>query len=228
MNNHFSFNDIIRKNFLEMSTYTPNTIFEILFCFVIALLIGLLIFYIYKKVFRGVVYSHSYNVSLVMMCLTTAFIIKTISSNVVLSLGMVGALSIVRFRTALKDPMDIVFMFWAIGAGITAGAGIYPICVIGSIFIGIVLVVMLKQPSHNNSDYLLIIHYHQEKVSDAVKKSIGNLKYSVKSKTVTPNNIEWIVQLKLKGDNTAFVNDISVIEGVDDVSLVSYNGEYAV
>ncbi|OXM86712.1 DUF4956 domain-containing protein [Paenibacillus rigui] len=191
----------------------------------IAILIGLFIYYVYKKTFRGVVYSHSYNITFVLMTMMTTLIIMTISSNVVLSLGMVGALSIVRFRTAIKDPIDIVFMFWSITAGIATGAGMYPIAIVGSLVMG-ATVYLLSKKTTKDSAYLLVIHYTEE-ANDGVKYHINKLHGVLKSKTVRKERIEVTVEIKLKNDNTVFVNEISALAGVNDVVLVSYNGDYA-
>lgn len=220
-----TFNNIIKKSVLELSSFGKLSSIEIILGLLIALLIASFIFYIYKTSFRGAVYSYSFNVSLVMMCLLTTLIIMTISSNIVLSLGMVGALSIVRFRTALKDPMDIVFMFWAIGIGIATGAAMYPIAIIGSLFVGIVILIFTKYDLKRTS-YILIIHY-ESMAKDEVKAKINKLNYTLKSKTISEDNIELTLEVKLQDDNTGFLNLLSSIDGVKDVVLMSYNGEYS-
>lgn len=221
-----TFNNIIKKSVLELSSFGKVSSIEVLLGLLIALAIAGFIFYIYKTTFRGAVYSYTYNLSLVMMCLLTTLIIMTISSNIVLSLGMVGALSIVRFRTALKDPMDIVFMFWAIGVGIATGAGMYPIAVVGSLFVGIVILIFTKYNVKRTS-YILIIHY-EDRAKDEVKAKINKLDYTLKSKTIADSNIEMTLEVKLKDDNTGFLNILDAIDGVKDVVLMSYNGEYSV
>lgn len=226
MNDIVNFNDMIKKSFVKLDVFAKVSIVDVLICMLMTFIVGMFIFYIYKRTFRGVIYNYNYNVALVAMCLITSLVIMTISSNVILSLGMVGALSIVRFRTAVKDPMDIVFMFWSIAAGIASGAGIYPISVFGSLLIGLILVILFKRSS-NDCVYLLIIHYH-ESANDGVRHALNRLKkYTIKSKTVSNGNVELTLEVKLKSDNTAFVNRISSIEGVIDAALVSYNREYA-
>jgi uncharacterized membrane protein YhiD involved in acid resistance len=220
-----NFNDILKKGVLKLDVFEKVSSYDIIFGLFISLLVGMFIFYVYKVCFKGVVYSYTYNVSLVLMCLICSLIIMTISSNIVLSLGMVGALSIVRFRTALKDPMDIIFMFWSISVGIANGAGIYPISIIGSLFVGFVLIIFSKFNLKNTS-YIFVIHY-SEKASDEVKIKLNKLKYSLKSKSVSGGETELTVEVKVKGDNTLFVEDISSIDGVRDAVLVGYNGEYA-
>jgi len=225
MDNILNFNDIIKKSIGKLDIFNKVSSFDIFFNMILTLILALFVFYVYRVCFRGVVYSYNYNLSLVIMSLITAFIIMAISSNVVLSLGMVGALSIVRFRTALKDPMDIVFMFWAIGVGITSGAGLYPIAIIGSLFVGLILLVFSKFKI-KSPIYIFVIHY-DEKANDDVKVILNRLKTSLKSKTVSNHQIELTVEIRVKGDNTSFVNEISAIEGVKDAVLVGYNGEYA-
>lgn len=225
MDNQINFNDIFNRAFLEMNIFGMITIRQMVIGLAMACIIGIFIFYIYKKTFRGVVYSHNFNVTLVLMTVITTLIIMTISTNIVLSLGMVGALSIVRFRTAIKDPLDIIFMFWAISVGITIGAGVYSLAIIGSLMIALIVFLMTKK-SDSDAIFLLVIHY-EEAAADAVKNQLGKLKHSLKSKIVRLDITELTVELKLKDENTAFVNQLSVIAGVKDVSLINYNGDYA-
>lgn len=150
MNGTINFGDIIKNGFLKSNFLGSVNYVDILISLSITFIIGLFIFYIYRKSYSGIVYNHSYNVSLVLMALITSMIILTISSNLVLSLGMVGALSIVRFRTALKEPLDIVFMFWAIALGITTGAKLYLVAIISSLFIGVITVLLMRFKNNNN------------------------------------------------------------------------------
>ena len=225
MGDTLNFNDIIKKSIYKLEMFGKVSSYDVVFGLLMALILGLFIFYIYKVTFKGVVYNYNYNISLVLMCLITSLVIMTISSNVVLSLGMVGALSIVRYRTAIKEPMDIVYMFWAIAVGITTGAGIFPIAIIGSIFTGVVVLVLSKFRV-KDATYILIIHYSQT-ANDEVKQRLSKIKYTMKSKTVSKGNVELNVEVKIKDDNTTIVNEISEIEGVSDAILVGYNGEYA-
>lgn len=224
--NTITFDSIIKKSVLELNAFEKVSSLEILVGLGIALLISAFIFWVYKATFKGTVYNYTYNVSLVMMCLLTTMVIMTISTNIVLSLGMVGALSIVRFRTAIKDPMDIVFMFWAIGVGIATGAGMYPIAVIASLFIALVILIFYKFDAKGNT-YIFIVNYEETTARDKVKVQVNKLKHTIKSKTVTGTNVELIIELKLKDDNTAFVNNIAAIEGVKNAVLMTYSGEYA-
>ncbi|MDF2680019.1 MAG: hypothetical protein K0R47_1209 [Brevibacillus sp.] len=225
MDQTINFQDIVKKSVLKMEQFASISVLDTVIGLILSGAIGLFIYYIYKKSFRGVVYSHTFNITLVVMAMLTSLIIMTISTNIVLSLGMVGALSIVRFRTAIKDPLDIVFMFWSIAVGIATGAGAYPVSIIGSIIVA-ATILLLTRKQLKDMAYLLVIHY-RDNASDEVRYQLNKLKYALKSKTINKDVIELIVEIKLRDDNTAFVQDISAIEGVKDVSLVSYNGDYA-
>ena len=194
---------------------------------VFALVIGLFIFMVYKKTFLGVMYSTGFSMTLIGLCLVTTLVIMAVTSNVVLSLGMVGALSIVRFRAAIKEPMEIVFLFWAIAGGIVIGAGMIPLAVIGSALIGIIFILFTNRKVHDNP-YILILNCVNEKTEEAAmklaEKSADRL--MVKSKTVNAAGIELTIELRTKDATTAFVNRIHEIDGVEDATLVSYNGEY--
>lgn len=225
MNDVIGFNDIIKNSVIESSFLGNFTIKDIVSVIVVTLLVSLYMFYIYKKTYSGNVYSHKFNVSLVLMALITSEIIMTISSNLVLSLGMVGALSIVRFRTAVKEPLDIVFMFWSIAIGITTGARLYALSAISSLLIGLVLIVLLKYKNTNNV-YLLIIHYNLE-ANEKVLSELNKLNYKMKSKTVNHGIFELTLEIKLIGISTEFIETLSEIDGVSNVSLINYNGEFA-
>lgn len=223
MNDRITFQDILDLGiFNDMSAIS---LFDVALIQLVSLLIGLFIYYIYKKCFRGVVYNHSFNVTLVLMAMITSLIIMTISTNIVLSLGMVGAMSIVRFRTAIKDALDIVFMFWAIAVGIAAGAKIFPVAILGSLILGITVYLLTKYKIKGQA-FLLIVHF-TEQADYAVNYHVTRLKHTLKSKTVRKDHTELVVEMKIKDDNTDFVKELSTIEGVIDVSLVSYTGDYA-
>ncbi len=225
MNDLLSFNDIIKNSVIESSFLGTYSIQDIVTVIIVTLVVSLYMFFIYKKTYSGNVYSHKFNVSLVIMALITSEIILTISSNLVLSLGMVGALSIVRFRTAVKEPLDIVFMFWAIAIGITTGARLYALTIISSLLIGIILFVLLKFKNTNNV-YLLIIH-HLTKSSEQVFDVLHEGNYKIKSKTVSRGLVEHTLEIKMLGAGTELVEKLAEIEGVSNVSLVSYNGDFA-
>ena len=220
-----SYKDIVKQSFLEFQS-AGLTIADIATSLLITFVISLLIFWLYKKSFRGVLYTHSFNVSLVMVSLVTALVIMTISTNLILSLGMVGALSIVRFRTAVKDPLDIVFMFWAIAIGIANGAMQFELAIVGSFFIAIV-VVILSNIKLQNHPYLLVMHYKnvdEKEILIQLNKIIKS--YKLKSKTVSNDLVELTLEVRVKKHNIGFVDEISRINNVKDLGLVSYEGDY--
>ncbi|OLN23560.1 DUF4956 domain-containing protein [Domibacillus antri] len=226
MDNVTTFNDILKKSFLREYMFGTLSVVDILLSLLTAFMAGAFIYGIYKYTYKGVLYSPSFNATLLVMTMITSLVIMTISTNVVLSLGMVGALSIVRFRTAIKDPLDVVFMFWAIAAGISSGAGLYFLTLFGALIIGVVIIV-LSRKKHTDTVYLLVIHYTEE-ANEEVKRELQKLDYTLKSKIVRQNIVEMTAEVRLKIDNTAFMNSLSNVEGVRDVSLVQYNGDYAV
>lgn len=225
MGDNLNFDNIIKKSVLNLEAFRNISYIDVFLGLLCAFLIGMFIFWIYKKAFRGVVYSYNYNVSFVLMTMITALVIMTISTNIVLSLGMVGALSIVRFRNAVKDPLDIVYMFWALAAGIATGAKLYPIALLGSLLIGLTLL-WLSRRKIREQPFLLIIR-HTDQATDEVREQLRKLQYRLKSKTVRKDFIELTVELRLRDDNTAFINAITEIQGVQDASLVNYSGDYA-
>ena len=220
-----SYKDIVKQSFLEFQS-AGLTIADIATSLLITFVISLLIFWLYKKSFRGVLYTHSFNVSLVMISLVTALVIMTISTNLILSLGMVGALSIVRFRTAVKDPLDIVFMFWAIAIGIANGAMQFELAIVGSFFIAIV-VVILSNIKLQNHPYLLVMHYKNVDEKEILIQLNNIIKsYKLKSKTVSNDLVELTLEVRVKKHNISFVDEISKIHNVKDLGLVSYEGDY--
>lgn len=221
-----TFNDIFKSSFLEKAS--SFSILDMVIALALAFAIGLFIFLVYKKTFRGVMYSENFGVSLIAMTLITTLIILAVTSNVVLSLGMVGALSIVRFRSAIKEPLDIAFVFWSISVGIVLGAGLIPLAIFGSVFIGIILLVFINKKSSDNP-YILIVNCSDDNSENLAMNHINKSvkKHVIKSKTVSASNgIEITVEIRLKEMSTKFVNEINNLEGVNNVVLVSYNGEY--
>ena len=189
--------------------------------------IGMFIFLIYKKTFSGVMYSSSFGVTLVALTMISTLVILAVTSNVVLSLGMVGALSIVRFRTAIKEPLDIAFLFWSIAVGIVLAAGLIPLAVFGSVIIGIILLVFANRKSHVNP-YIVVIrcdgHDSESKVTEFLKKQVQRM--AIKSKTAQRGAIELNAEIRMKDENTDFINILSEMNGVTSAVLVSYNGDY--
>lgn len=221
-----NFNDVLKNSFLNDFMIGNLSIVDITLGLITAFVAGAFIYWVYKYTYKGVLYSPSFNSTLLVMTMITSLVIMTISTNVVLSLGMVGALSIVRFRTAIKDPLDVVFMFWAIAAGISSGAGLYFLTLFGAAIIGLVLI-LLSRKKHADTIYLLVIHY-TETANEDVKRELQKLDYTLKSKIIRKDVIEQTAEIRLKIDNTAFMNRLGEIDGVRDVSLVQYNGDYAV
>lgn len=220
-----TFADMFRNSFLEMF---PDTIdpWNLVLTLGMSLLLGLGIFLVYRKCFIGVVYDHSFNISLVVMTILTAVIIVTISSNIMLSLGMVGALSIVRYRTAVKSPLDLMFMFWSITTGIAAGAGYYYIAWIAFLFVTLIFAV-LRGVRQRRETYMLILNYaSQTDIEEEVRRTLHPFRSKVRSKVVRGDATELTVELLLKDDNLNLVNTLSSIEGVNDVTLVQYRGSY--
>lgn len=192
-----------------------------------AVIVGLLIFWVYKKTFTGILYSSGFALTLIGLTLVTTLVIIAVTSNVVLSLGMVGALSIVRFRTAIKEPMEIVFLFWSIAVGIVIGAGMIPLAVLGSVIIGIILLIFVNRKNVENA-YILVLNCENEEAENTAAELLKNTvkKYRIKSKTVNADGIELTTELKIKDDKMAFVNQMNKITGVKNATLVSYNGVY--
>ena len=220
-----TFNDIFKSSFLE--NVSEFSILDTLIGLAVALVIGLFIFIIYKKMLTGVLYSSGFALTLVGLSLVTTLVIMAVTSNVVLSLGMVGALSIVRFRTAIKEPVEIVFLFWSLAVGIVIGAGMIPLAVIGSAIIGVILLLFANRKIHNDP-YILVTNCTDENAESAVMDILGKEAEHcvVKSKTVTTSGIELTAELRTKTASTAFVNAIAQLPGVETATLVSYNGEY--
>ena len=220
-----TFNDIFKSSFL--ANVSSVSYFDMALALVLAFVLGLFIFFVYKKTYQGVMYSSSFGVTLIALTMITTLVILAVTSNVVLSLGMVGALSIVRFRTAIKEPLDIAFLFWSIAAGIVLAAGLIPLAVCGSLIIGVILLVFVNRKSHLNP-YIVVI---QCDGSESERKALAYLaentqKCVVKSKTAQKGMVEDNCEVRLKGESTDFVNALADMEGVSSAVLVSYNGDY--
>nr|WP_319216932.1 DUF4956 domain-containing protein [uncultured Trichococcus sp.] len=221
-----TFTDILKNSFLEATS--DFSIAAASVSLLSALFIGLFIFFIYKKTYAGVMYSKPFNTSLVLLSVLTTFVILAVTSNVVLSLGMVGALSIVRFRTAIKEPLDLVFLFWSISVGIILGAGLYSLAFLGSAFITVILLVLTGKVD-SSAPYILMLQLDNEnaelQATEIIKNRFG--KVIVKSKSITDGQPELIYEVKVKNNETSFMNELSAIEGVQNATLVSYNGNQA-
>lgn len=220
-----NFSDIFKSSFLE--NIAAVSILDMVVALVLAFGLGMFIFLVYKKTYSGVMYSSSFGVTLIALSMITTTVILAVTSNVVLSLGMVGALSIVRFRTAIKEPLDIAFLFWSIAVGIVLAAGMVPLAIISSVIVGVILLVFVNKKSHCNP-YIVMVscenHESEKKVKEYLQKE--TLRCVVKSKTAQKGMIELNMETRLQDDNTDFVNILSEMKGVRSAVLVSYNGDY--
>lgn len=220
-----TFNDIFKSGFLE--NINSISVLDMLLTILLSFCIGLFIFFIYKRTYRGVMYSAGFGTTLIALTMITSIVILAVTSNVVLSLGMVGALSIVRFRTAIKDPLDITFLFWSIAAGIILAAGMIPLAVIGSICIGIILLIFVNKSS-NTHPYIVVLncsdHDAEIKALELLSKNVT--KSTIKSKSAVKGAIELNIEVRLKDDNTDFITALSETDGVSSAVIVSYNGDY--
>lgn len=220
-----NFQDIFQSSFLEtVGSISP---LDMLVALTLSFCLGLFIFLVYKKAFNGVMYSSSFGVTLIALTMITTVVIMAVTSNVVLSLGMVGALSIVRFRTAIKEPLDIAFLFWAIAVGIVLAAGMILLAILGSVIIGVVLLVFVNRKSHVHP-YILVLECDSQDSENNAKNFLASYvtRCVVKSKTAQAGRVELNLEVRLKGDNTDFVTALSQLPGVRSAVLVSYNGEY--
>lgn len=217
--------DILKKSFLQSITSADITPQEIFLVLAIATVLSLYIYFIYRVLTRKTFYNKTFNISLAALALITAGIILTIQSSIVVSLGMVGALSIVRFRTAIKDPLDLLYLFWAITTGITSGAGMYLLVFVTAIvMIGMLILFYNKQ--QKGRIYIAVIHYIGDEAGDNIIRALGKMKYFVKSKTVRKGKTEIAIEVYCKDNDMFFLEKIRDVEGVEDATLIQYNGEY--
>ncbi len=220
-----TFNDVFKSSFLE--NVNSISILDMALTMLLAFGLGLFIFFVYKKTYAGVMYSSNFGVTLVALTMITSLVILAVTSNVVLSLGMVGALSIVRFRTAIKEPMDIAFLFWAIAAGIVLAAGMIPLAVFGSLFIGIIIFIFANRKDMTNP-YIVVVNCDGQESEKQAMEYIqhGTIRCVVKSKASRKGSVELNLEVRLKDKNTDFINELSALNGVTSAVLVSYNGDY--
>ena len=220
-----TFNDIFKSNYLKNVTSVKFP--DILIGLTLSFCLGLFIYFVYKKTYSGVMFNRTFGGSLVAMTMITNMVIMAVTSNAVLSLGMVGALSIVRFRTAIKEPMDIAFLFWAIAAGIVLAAGMIPLAVVGSLIIGLIMIVFTNRKTLEKPFIAVITCVNAEaeqRVNDYLRQQVK--KAVVKSKSAQQGNIELSYEINLKSDDTGFITSLSDMPGVSSAVLVSYNGDY--
>jgi uncharacterized membrane protein YhiD involved in acid resistance len=225
-----TFQDIFKKSFLEAGSIFQTTSTESLVraggYILLSLLIGIALYWLYRKTYAGVVYSRTFAISIIGMTVLTCAIIATIQSNVVLSLGMVGALSIVRYRTAIKDPMDLIYLFWSVASGIAVGAGMFYIALFVLVVMATMLLVVKYKKSPRDEMYILLIHYTAKDIEEAVRRALGTNPYKIKSKTLRRKDTEMAIEVRVKRNNTAFVDALQEAEGIVDLTLVQYNGDY--
>ncbi len=220
-----SVQDIVKKSVLQSENFTTQNIGKIVATLLLAIALGAFIYFVYQRFFTGIVYSRSFAMTLVGMSILTAMVTLAISSNIVISLGMVGALSIVRYRTAVKDPMDLLYLFWAITTGITVGAGMYILAIVTATVIFGMLIIFSKMQGQGKV-YIAVIHYKGDETGDKIIQAFGKMKYFVKSKTMRGDTVEMSVEVFCQKENFVFVEQIRNIEQVSDVTLIQYNGEY--
>lgn len=217
-----TFSDIFKKGFLEEAGNL--TVNGFIMSMLAAFLCGMIVYAVYRGFYKGVIYNNNFNILLVMTSLVTCFMVIVISSNVVLSLGMVGALSIVRYRTAVKDPLDVGFLFWTVAVGVTCGAGLYIISIMGTLFVAAVYIMLVKIRNRKHQ-YLLIIKY-QDNAAEAVRREIEPIRKVLKNKTGVKGTTELTYEVRLRGENSSFITALSGIEGVSSAVLVEFTGDY--
>lgn len=217
-----TFSDIFKKSFLEgTGTLTVN---GFILSLLTAFLCGMIVYIVYRKFYRGVIYNNNFNILLVMTSLVTCFMVIVISSNVVLSLGMVGALSIVRYRAAVKDPLDVGFLFWSVAIGITSGAGLYLISAVATVFIAVIYILLIKVRSRKHQ-YLLLVKCHASALKN-VEGKLSAVNKILKNKTVIKDHMELTYEIDLPEESAGFVEEVSEIKGVSSAVLVEFSGDY--
>ena len=225
-----TFSDIFKKTFLEsgglMQNLTPAILQRAVFYILLSVLVGFLLYWLYQKTYAGVVYSRAFAVSILGMTVLTCTIIVTIQSNVVLSLGMVGALSIVRYRTAVKDPMDLFYLFWAVASGIATGAGMFLIALFVFVVMAVILLVLSRVRGRRDELYILLVHYTGEGMEERIRRAIGTHPYRIKSKTLRKQDVEMAIEVRVKKNDMRFVDTLRGDERINDLTLVQYSGDY--
>ncbi len=227
MNSPLSFKEILDASILNLTSGSSATIIDIMIAMMGTLLCSVIIYFTYVKTYQGVLFQKSYNISLVLASFITTLIIMTISGNLVLSLGMVGALTIIRFRAAIKDPLDIVFMFWSIMVGIANGVASFKISIVGSILLSLLMFGMSRLKAQK-APYILIIKYKNEKtITEDIKSKIKTeTKYfKIKTKTIKNNIAELTMEIRLANQSGGLLESLSEEEGVLETILLAYSGD---
>ena len=220
-----SVQDFIKKSILESGMFDGVSITNAALGLLTALIMGTIIYFVYRKFYTGVIYSRSFAITLVGMTVLTAMVTLAISTNIVISLGMVGALSIVRFRTAVKDPLDLLYLFWAITTGITSGAGMYVLVLVAAAVMT-VMIILFYHKQQKGRIYILVVHYTGDAAGDDVIRTLGKMKYFIKSKTARKDKTEMAIEVFCKNNDTFFMDKIRALDNVEDATLIQYNGEY--
>lgn len=219
------FKKSVWDSFISSSGISMDFIISAVIAMTAAVVLGIVIYKVYGHYYGGVVYSASFGVTLIGMTVLTCMLTLAISSNIVISLGMVGALSIVRYRTAIKDPMDLLYLFWSISVGITLAAGLYVLAAL-TMVVMILIVYIFYHKRKKGVIYILVIHYEGEGADDEILRTLSRFRYQVKSKTMRGSACELTLELIYDKHGTAFMDQLNEIEGVKDVNLIQYNGEY--
>lgn len=224
-----SVKDVIKKSVLESEAFnqaiTTSTILTIVLDLLVAMLIGWVIYLIYTKNYRGVVFSRSFAFTLWGMTVLTAAVTLAISTNIVISLGMVGALSIVRFRTAVKEPLDLLYLFWAISAGITCGASMYILLLISTLIM-FILVIIFNKAVKSAKSYIVVINYSGENTGDEIVRTLASVSHTIRSKVFRGEDVELTVQVSQKNNNLIFAEKVKKLYNVHNVTVLEFDGEY--
>lgn len=217
------------ENLLNLLNIDLNSIWAtlnpLLLPLLVSTLMGFVIYIVYVRSFKGVVFNHGFSVSLALMTVLTTVVTLAISSNIALSLGMVGALSIVRYRTAIKDPMDLLFLFWAVTTGITTGARMHHLALFSAVMV-IVILLFINRGDSGSKMYIIIVNYSGEEVDDELRRILRDRRYQIKSKTIRQGEVELAAEIRVTRENFAFLQNIRELPMVNNVTLVQYNGEY--
>ena len=220
-----SVQDFIKKSILESGAFDGASLTNIVLGLLTALVMGAVIYFVYRRFYTGVIYSRAFAITLVGMTLLTAMVTLAISTNIVISLGMVGALSIVRFRTAVKDPLDLLYLFWAITTGIASGAGMYLLVVVAAVVMT-VMIILFYHKQQKGRIYIFVVHYTGDTAGDDILRALGKIKYFIKSKTMRKDKTEMAIEVFCKNNDTFFMEKVREIDGVEDATMIQYNGEY--
>lgn len=207
-------------------TSALNNAVPVLVPLLVSTIMGFLIYFVYSKAFKGVVFNHGFSVALALMTILTTVITLAISSNIALSLGMVGALSIVRYRAAVKDPMDLLFLFWAVTTGITTGARMHHLALISALLVILVLLFVSRYDPLNKM-YVIIVNYTGDDIDDELRRILREKRFQIKSKTIRQGEVELAAEIRVNRENFAFLRMIRELPSVNNVTLVQYNGEYS-